>query len=124
MLKTIDVLIGLSVVMLLLSMIVTVITQFVTGLLNSRGKHLRGGIADILEQIHPSMSRAISLEISGAVLSHPLIRDVNGRFGSVIHREELTKLLLELGSGQGPQRTQSQCQGSASECTRGDWGVC
>ncbi len=107
MLKTIDVLIGLAVVMLLMSMIVTVITQVVTNLLNSRGKHLWQGVADILQQISPDMKRPIAEELAGAVLSHPLIRDVKGRFGGVIHREELTKLLLELGSGEGPQRISS-----------------
>jgi hypothetical protein len=100
MLKTIDVLIGLSAVMLLLSMIVTVITQFVTTVLNSRGKHLLQGVADILQQIHPGVTRDIAEEISRAVLSHHLIRDGSGQLGSVIHREELTKLLLELGSGE------------------------
>lgn len=104
MLKTIDILIGLSVVMLLLSMIVTVITQFVNNALSSRGKHLLQGIADIMQQIDPGISRAIAEEISRAVLSHPLVSDANGRLGSVIHREELTKLLLELASEQGPQK--------------------
>lgn len=102
MLKTIDVLIGLSVIMLLLSMVVTVITQFILGVMNTRGKHLRSGIADILEQIDPGMTREISGEIAGAILRHPLVRDVNGRLGSVIHREELTKLILELASGESP----------------------
>jgi hypothetical protein len=103
MLKTLDVLIGLSVVMLLLSMIVTVITQFVTGFVNSRGKHLREGIADILEQIDPVISRKIAAELAEAVLRHPLVCDRNGKLGSVIHREELTKLLLEFASGKGSQ---------------------
>jgi hypothetical protein len=104
MLKTIDILIGLAVVMLLMSMIVTVLTQFFNSLLNTRGKHLWQGIADILQQISPGIERHIGEEISGAVLSHPLIRNVKGRFGGVIHREELTKLLLELASGSSPQK--------------------
>ncbi len=104
MLKTIDVLIGLSVVMLLMSMIVTVMTQAVTTLLSSRGKHLLQGIADILQQVDPTMKREIAERISRAVLSHPLIADGTGRIGSVIHREELTKLLLELASSDGPKK--------------------
>jgi hypothetical protein len=102
MLKTLDVLIGLSVVMLLMSMIVTVITQFLLGVLNSRGKHLLVGIADILEQIDPGIGRAAADEISMAVLSHPLVRNINGKMGGVIHREELTKLLLEFAAGEAP----------------------
>jgi hypothetical protein len=68
MLKSIDILIGLAVVMLLLSMIVTAFTQFVTTLLNSRGKPLLQRIADILEQIHPGAGAGIRLEIAGAIL--------------------------------------------------------
>src|SRR5579864_6304891 len=101
--KTLDVLIGLSLVMLLLSMIVTVITQFLINLGNMRGRHLLTGIADLLAQIDPDMPRKVAEEISTAVLSHPLIRNANRGLGNVIHREELTKLLLELGAGDGPQ---------------------
>ncbi len=36
MLKTIDILLGLSVVMLLVSLVVTVLTQFVVSVINSR----------------------------------------------------------------------------------------
>lgn len=104
MLKTVDVLIGLSVVMLLMSMILTVMTQAVTTLLSSRGKHLLQGIADILQQVDATMKREIAERIARAVLSHPLIADGTGRLGSVIHREELTKLLLELASSDGPQK--------------------
>ncbi len=103
MLKTLDILIGLSVVMLLLSMIVTVFTQVVTGFFNSRGKHLLQGIADILRQVDPSIPETVAQEIAGAVLSHPLVRAANGKLGTVIHREELTKLLLEFASGEGPK---------------------
>jgi hypothetical protein len=123
MLKTIDILIGLTVVMLLLSMIVTVITQFVTTVLNSRGKHLQGGIADILEQIHPGAAANVRSEIARAVLLHPLVRDVNGKLGSVIHREELTKLLLELGSGEGPQKLKPEVKRDLLEALVAN-GVC
>jgi hypothetical protein len=103
MLKTIDILIGLSVVMLLVSMIVTVITQVITTILNQRGKHLMRGISDLLSQIDPDMPPEIADEIAKGVLSHPLVRNADGRLGDIIHREELTKLLLELGAGDGPQ---------------------
>src|SRR5215831_16585515 len=89
MLKTIDIFIGLSLVMLLVSMIVTVITQVVTNVLNSRGKHLMKGVADILSQLHPDFTQQIAEEISTKVLTHPLVSD--GKLAGVIHREELTK---------------------------------
>jgi len=101
MLKTVDIFIGLSLVMLLVSMVVTVVTQIVTNLLNSRGKHLMNGVADILEQLHPGITRKIADEIADAVLRNPLVADANGKLGSVVHREELTKLVLELGAGDG-----------------------
>jgi hypothetical protein len=110
MLKTVDILIGLSVVMLLVSMIVTVVTQFFIGLAQLRGKHLLGGIADLLAQIQPGMPRQVAEKIAETVLSHPLVSDVNGRLGSVVHREELTKLLLELASDEGPHHLQDDAK--------------
>ena len=41
--KSLDVLIGLAVIMLALGMAVTLITQFVTTVLNTRGQNLRRG---------------------------------------------------------------------------------
>jgi hypothetical protein len=104
MLKTIDILIGISVVMLLVSMIVTVITQVISTLLNQRGKRLMKGISDLLRQIDPELPTKIADQIATGVLSHPMVRSSKGRLGDIIHREELTKLLLELASGEGPQK--------------------
>jgi hypothetical protein len=108
MLKTVDIFIGLALVMLLVSMIVTVITQAVTTFLNSRGKHLMLGIADMLGQLDPGITREIAREIANAALRNPLVSDGRGRLGTVVHREELTKLLLELGAHDGPQRLSDQ----------------
>ena len=58
--------------MLLVSMVVTVITQVVTSILNSRGKHLLAGVADILGQLHPEGTRKIAEKIAQAALTHPL----------------------------------------------------
>jgi hypothetical protein len=104
MLKTIDILIGISVVMLLVSMIVTVITQVISTLLNQRGKRLMKGISDLLRQIDPELPTKIADQIATGVLTHPMVRSSKGRLGEIIHREELTKLLLELASGEGPQK--------------------
>ena len=110
MLKTIDVLIGVSLVMLLVSMVVTVITQYLIHLTSLRGKQLRTGIADLLSQIDGNIPPSIAHEIAETILSHPLVRDASGKLGSVIHREELTKLLMELGAGDGPQRLSEAAQ--------------
>ena len=99
MLETIDVLIGLTVIMLALSMAVTVITQFVTAAVNSRGRHLKRSLADLIQQVDPKMADAVAAKIATGVLTHPLVSGAKSgkrRLGSVIHREEFTKLLLEL----------------------------
>jgi len=104
MLKSIDILLGLSVVMLMVSLVVTVLTQAITNLMQSRGKNLRDGIAGLLRQIHRDLPPEVSREIAEAILTHPLIKSAGSRFGTVIHREELTALLLELASGDGPHQ--------------------
>jgi hypothetical protein len=109
MLKSLDVLIGLTVIMLALSMAVTLITQFGTTIVNSRGRHLRRGLADLLGQLDPVLRpgsgdqrAAIAEAIATAVLTHPLISSTGRRLGSVVHREELTKLLLDLADPDSP----------------------
>jgi hypothetical protein len=104
MLKSVDILIGLSVVMLVMSLAVTLLTQVVTSLLNTRGGHLMRGLQDLLQQLDPALTKPISKEISQKVLTSPLISDVGNRLGTVVHREEFIKLLLDLSSESGPQR--------------------
>lgn len=125
MLKSVDVLIGLIVVLLALSMAVTVVTQAITTIINSRGRHLRRGLTDLLQQLDPALTPTISKAIATRVLTHPLVsgsntpvdgdaasrprafmtnvrRLVGGpRLGNVVHREEFTKLLMLLASGDG-----------------------
>lgn len=115
MLKSIDVLIGLVVVLLALSMAVTVITQTITTIVNSRGRHLRRGLIDLLHQIDPALAAGdLSAKIATHILEHPLVsastlpfaagsgwRRLFGgaRLGNVIHREEFTKMVIGLASG-------------------------
>ncbi|HEY6946692.1 MAG TPA: hypothetical protein VI431_16260 [Candidatus Acidoferrum sp.] len=104
MLKSVDILIGLSVVMLVVSMAVTILTQFVVTTLNTRGAHLKRGLSDLLQQLDPALTAAISEEISKKILTHPLISDVRKRLGAVVHREEFIKMLMDLAAGNGPQK--------------------
>jgi hypothetical protein len=114
-LKFIDVLIGLVIVVLALSMAVTVITQGVTTILNSRGRHLRRSLRDLLEQIDPALKEQLSDAVATAVLTHPLVSGSNlpfdvgdgswwrrwlggARLGNVVQREEFTKLLMTVAS--------------------------
>jgi hypothetical protein len=128
-LKSIDILIGLVVVLLTLSMAVTVITQTITTIVNSRGRHLRRGLTDLLQQLDPALTARVSKAVATRLLTHPLVsgsntpmagavwqpdsgawsrslagvRKVVGgpRLGNVVHREEFTKLLLYLASDDG-----------------------
>ena len=104
-------------------MIVTVLTQAATALLSSRGKYLMKGVADMLGQLDTNMTREIAEEISQKVLTHPLVSGVNGQLGTVIHREELTKLLLELGAADGPQRLSDQAQSALQSALVAN-GIC
>jgi hypothetical protein len=104
-LKSIDVLIGLIVILLALSMAVTVITQAVTTVINSRGRHLRRGLADLLKQLDPVLTETVARDVATRILRHPLVSGSSvpvlhsARLGNVIHREEFTKLLIALATG-------------------------
>ena len=108
MLKTLDILLGLSVVMLMVSLIVTVITEAVTSLLQMRGKHLLEGVIGLLKQVDREFPEHVVDAVGTAILTHPLIRSKGCRFGTVIHREELTKLVLELAAEEGPQHLKTE----------------
>ena len=99
MLKSLDILIGAVSVVLLFSMAVTVLTGAIAGLLNLRGSQLRKGLADMLTHLDASLKPDVAKEIATAVLKHPLISDSVKRLGSVIHRDELTTLLMDLAAG-------------------------
>lgn len=87
--------------MLVASMAVTVLTQIWTTLFNMRGRHLRDGLIDLLNQLHCSLTADDTRAIAEHLLRHPLIRDGANRLGSLIHRDELTRLLLESAAGRG-----------------------
>jgi hypothetical protein len=112
MLKSIDILIGLSVVMLIVSMAVTLLTQAMLALRQSRGRHLLAGLVDLLEQLDPGIERRCAEEIAKMILRNPIINGgkVLGsiRYGEVIHREELTKMLLDLAARDPATTTEVQ----------------
>jgi hypothetical protein len=100
-LKSLDLILDLTVVMLVASMAVTVLTQIYTGLRNTRGAHLRSGLTDLLKQIDPSVTAAIADEVARAILAHPLVHESDKRLGSLVHRDEFTRLLMEIAAGCG-----------------------
>lgn len=112
MLKSLDILIGLSVVMLIVSMAVTLINQAILNVIAARGRCLRTGLADLLQLIDSTLVRQSADEIAAMVLTKPSIRKASfgdviidlfpsWQFGEVIHREEFTKILLAFGARQG-----------------------
>ena len=100
MLKTLDVLIGATTIILLFSMAVTVITQALTTFFQRRGRHLKAGLADLLQQLGIS-TRACAQDIADHLLRHPMIADGKGNLGTVVKREEFIKLLLDFAGGEG-----------------------
>ena len=103
MLKTLDVLIGVTTVLLMFSMAVTVITQAISSIGGRRGRHLKDGLAGLLRQLGIPAGDCAKA-IADSLLRHPLIAEGKGKLGTVIHREEFTKLLLDLASGAGAEK--------------------
>lgn len=101
MLKSLDVMIGLAVVMLVVSMGVTLLTQAWISFSQSRGKHLRRGLADLLE--YTGLGRAVAEKAAEDLLKHPVVRGSERRMGSVIKREEVVMLLMEMAAKESLQ---------------------
>lgn len=115
MLKTLDILIGVATVMLLFSMVVTVVTQFIISAIGSRGRNLKNGLAGLLKQLDPTLRDTIAKEISTALLRHPLTKGRLGALGTVIHREEFSTLLMELASGQSINQLSTNAKGGLNQ---------
>ena len=106
MLKTLDILIGTTTVLLAFAMAVTVLTQAITTLFSRKGEHLKDGLTSLLRQLGIP-TEAVAQEISDAILKHPMISEGTGlrgnvKLGTVIHREEFTKLLLAAANKDDP----------------------
>src|SRR6187551_2374136 len=106
MLQTVDVLIGFSVVMLVLSAIVTMLVQwFATTLLNLKGRVLKEGVARLLLLLDQGV---LNSEQTQQIADHVLRNMLVGKrklfsearaLANVIHRDELTKLILDFAAG-------------------------
>lgn len=121
MLKSIDLLIGATTVLLLFSMAVTVITQAITNLAGRRGRHLRTGLSDLLQQLG-ILSPDVAKKIATVLLTHPMIREGNDKLGTVIHREEFTTLVLDLASGEGAQKLEGDAKAALQNALK-DGGI-
>lgn len=101
MLKSIDVLIGVALVMLVVSAAVTALTQFFLHAMQAKGKKLKEGIGDLLQLFAPNFDRDCAERIAETILKHPLVCRGDGKLGETIHREELVKMILELSTAKG-----------------------
>lgn len=102
--KTLDILIGFSLVMLIVSMAVTMLTELIgSALFNLRGRALRVGIAQLLTLLDRGLNRDDAAALANHILRNPLIGQppvaVPGYgLATVIHREELVGLILDFAA--------------------------
>lgn len=96
MLKYIDVFLGVALVMLGVSLIITMVTQMISFAFNFRGKRLRDGLADLLLTLPGGLSgNATAKTVAEAILKHKLLVDGVGsnRLAPAISRVDLANLL-------------------------------
>ena len=114
MLQTLDVLIGFTLVMLVVSMAVTMITQFISSsLFNIRGTALRQGLSRLMALMDQGLKVDEAARIIDHILRNPLIGGArligNKRdLATVVHREELIKLILDFAVPGDAERADEQ----------------
>ena len=78
MLPYLDTLIGFAVVMLMISLLITILTQMVSALVNHRGSNLRWGLKTLFQNVDPTLYTELAANANGLaneVLRHCLISD-------------------------------------------------
>lgn len=133
-LQYLDILIGLSVVMLLAATVVTGITQLFLNSSYARSRYLSDGLSQLVAQLHPSLLAPYAQYIAQRLLRHPLAgrsstwigrpftdlrnlgrQKITRRLplppvnpGDVLQREEFILMLMEWAAGQGPLAHQDE----------------
>jgi len=101
MLKSIDVLIGVTTVMLVLSLVVTALTQILTNVLKLRSKYLRDGILHLFERLGWQFSAQDALTLAHELVRLPLPgQKAKGVAKDAIAREDLLEKLLEMAQNE------------------------
>jgi hypothetical protein len=116
MFQTLDVLIGFSLVMLIMSMAVTMVTQGIgTSMLNLKGKALHEVICRLLALMDRNLRVDDARAIADYILRDPLIAPPKltggNALASVVHREELVKLILDFASNGDASKAAAQTTG-------------
>jgi hypothetical protein len=121
MLDTLDVLIGFTLIMLIMSMAVTMLTQLIgSQLLNLRGRALQTGIARLLALLDRGLTPEEAKSIANHILRNPLIGQPaltqnKYRLAAALHREELVKLILDFAAeGDAEKADRQSTAGEAS----------
>ncbi len=101
MFRYLDIVIGFVAVMLIGSSIVSVIAQWFIGWRQYRSQILGLGVEQLLSHLDPRLAKHAD-KIAQAVLTHPSVADLTmgkaARPGSVLRREDLIPILLDLAS--------------------------
>ena len=99
MLKSLDILIGFSVIMLAVSMGVTLIIQWILQVSQTRGKKLEEGIAELLRHIDPEvLNPETAKQIANRILTHPMLARSGRKMAEVVQREEFIKIVMEIAA--------------------------
>lgn len=115
MLQSLDVLIGVSVVMLMVSMSVTLLTEWALSLSGMRGKKLMEGVAALLGQIDPKLKDGdCATKIAAQILTHPMAARTGKKLATVIQREDLIKIVLEIGAAAGQPASATMAAGAGA----------
>jgi hypothetical protein len=93
-LRHIDVFIGVAIVMLAVSLLLTIVTQMISFLANFRGKQLQKGLGELFKELGVGGDAD---ELARKILLHPLIADGLGakRVAPAISKLDLTALIEE-----------------------------
>jgi hypothetical protein len=78
MLKQLDTFIGFVVVMSVVSLLITIITQMVSSLLGLRGKNLSDALQAMIHKIAPTITQrsdGLATQLANRILTHPVISD-------------------------------------------------
>lgn len=114
MLQALDVLIGFTLVMLILSMAVTMITQYISNtLFNMRGTALRQGISRLLALMDEGLKLRDAWRITDHILRNPLIGGARllrpgHDLATIVHREELTRLIIDFAIPDDAEKAAAQ----------------
>ena len=73
-LQYLDIAIGVAVVMLAVSLLITILVQLVANILSLRGSNLRWAVTTLIKEVHPDLG-SLAPAIAQQALTHPLISD-------------------------------------------------